>query len=189
MKIGEELLEIVQPGSPFDYLSIILLLDQMPRNCYRGDSALTAFTIFDPIALGVATRALELNIPTSPEIHYHFSRRMWFYVPLMHSESLSSHEKAAAEYERMAQDIENLITKSDVDETCDHRRYAARVVGEKVEEARGFAKVQTGYEKRHFDIIRKFGRYPHRNMALGREMTVEEREYLDNGGETFSSGS
>ena len=34
----------------------------------------------------------------------------------------------------------------------------------------------------HRDIVRRFGRFPHRNSILGRETTAEEREYLDNGG-------
>jgi len=40
------------------------------------------------------------------------------------------------------------------------------------------------YAKKHFDIIEKFGRYPHRNDVLGRESTPEELEYLKNA-ETF----
>ena len=34
------------------------------------------------------------------------------------------------------------------------------------------------YEKEHRDIIKRFGRYPHRNDALGRESTDEECEFL-----------
>ncbi len=34
----------------------------------------------------------------------------------------------------------------------------------------------------HRDIIAKFGRFPHRNAALGRETTVEEQAFLDSGG-------
>lgn len=35
------------------------------------------------------------------------------------------------------------------------------------------------YEKAHRDIIKRFGRYPHRNDVLGRPSTDEEREFLD----------
>jgi uncharacterized protein (DUF924 family) len=38
------------------------------------------------------------------------------------------------------------------------------------------------FAKRHRDIIRRFGRFPHRNPILGRPMTEEEQRYLDNGG-------
>jgi uncharacterized protein (DUF924 family) len=34
----------------------------------------------------------------------------------------------------------------------------------------------------HADIIRRFGRFPHRNAALGRTTTPAERDYLDNDG-------
>jgi uncharacterized protein (DUF924 family) len=34
----------------------------------------------------------------------------------------------------------------------------------------------------HRDIVRRFGRFPHRNAILGRPMTQEEEEYLANGG-------
>ncbi len=34
----------------------------------------------------------------------------------------------------------------------------------------------------HADIIRRFGRFPHRNAVLGRETTAEERAFLDAGG-------
>jgi uncharacterized protein (DUF924 family) len=34
----------------------------------------------------------------------------------------------------------------------------------------------------HRDIVRRFGRFPHRNSILGRSMTPDEQQYLDNGG-------
>jgi uncharacterized protein (DUF924 family) len=34
----------------------------------------------------------------------------------------------------------------------------------------------------HADIIRRFGRFPHRNAVLGRTTTVEEQAFLDSGG-------
>lgn len=34
------------------------------------------------------------------------------------------------------------------------------------------------YEKAHRDIIVRFGRYPHRNQALGRKSTPEELEFM-----------
>ena len=37
----------------------------------------------------------------------------------------------------------------------------------------------------HRDIIARFGRFPHRNAALGREPTEEETRWLAEGGETF----
>ena len=34
----------------------------------------------------------------------------------------------------------------------------------------------------HYDIVRRFGRFPHRNPILGRAMTAEEQRFLDEGG-------
>ncbi len=41
------------------------------------------------------------------------------------------------------------------------------------------------YARRHYDVIRRFRRFPHRNAILGRESTVEEREFLKQPGSGF----
>lgn len=41
------------------------------------------------------------------------------------------------------------------------------------------------FELRHKAIIERFGRYPHRNAALGRESTVEEQAFLRQPGSQF----
>ena len=38
------------------------------------------------------------------------------------------------------------------------------------------------YAKAHRDVIRRFGRFPHRNQALARVNTAEEQDWLDAGG-------
>jgi uncharacterized protein (DUF924 family) len=40
------------------------------------------------------------------------------------------------------------------------------------------------YAAQHADIIRRFGRFPHRNRILGRQTTPEEQAFLDAGGFT-----
>lgn len=42
-----------------------------------------------------------------------------------------------------------------------------------------------GFEHAHFDIIKKFGRYPHRNEILKRESTKEEIEFLKGPNSSF----
>jgi uncharacterized protein (DUF924 family) len=42
-------------------------------------------------------------------------------------------------------------------------------------------RIQLDYATKHRDIIRKFGRFPHRNVLLGRESTPEELEFLKGG--------
>lgn len=42
-----------------------------------------------------------------------------------------------------------------------------------------------GYARDHRDIVARFGRFPHRNEALGRENTPEEVAYLAEGGDRY----
>jgi uncharacterized protein (DUF924 family) len=42
----------------------------------------------------------------------------------------------------------------------------------------GFFEMARGYARHHFDIIARFGRFPHRNAILGRVSTPEEVEFL-----------
>ncbi len=35
------------------------------------------------------------------------------------------------------------------------------------------------YARKHYDVIARFGRFPHRNATLGRATTAEETEYLE----------
>lgn len=44
---------------------------------------------------------------------------------------------------------------------------------------------QIDYAVRHHAIIKKFGRFPHRNKLLGRVSTAEEQAFLAGGGDTF----
>jgi uncharacterized protein (DUF924 family) len=41
------------------------------------------------------------------------------------------------------------------------------------------------YAVRHWEIVRRFGRFPHRNVALGRASTPEELEFLQQPGSGF----
>jgi len=41
------------------------------------------------------------------------------------------------------------------------------------------------YARRHYEIIARFGRFPHRNAVLGRESTAEELEFLKEPGSSF----
>ena len=41
------------------------------------------------------------------------------------------------------------------------------------------------YARRHRDVIARFGRFPHRNAALGRETTPEEAAFLQEPGSSF----
>lgn len=189
MQSSAELLRIVQPTEPCDWLSLILLLDQIPRNCYRGASAHIAFTLFDPLGLGVAQAAAAAGIPdTVPQIRWQFAFRKWFGLPFEHSEDLAMHEECLAQCESMAKDVETLLAEKEEDVAGNdvYRRRAWRAVHKNEQGARAVAAAQIDFAKRHEVIIKRFGRYPHRNEALGRESTAEEREFLEAGGDTFS---
>ncbi|KAK1242280.1 hypothetical protein MKX07_000266 [Trichoderma sp. CBMAI-0711] len=196
---GNDIVYALQPTDSHDWLSLVLLLDQIPRNCFRGESSSAVFTYWDPMARDVALAALDRGIPDRwPEMRWRFACRTWFYVPLMHSEDAQLHELAVAKYQLLARDVESLLLtspekkkktngddeESDVDD--EHYRLAAqKVVQMNPDAAREYAQLNLGFEERHWAIVQRFGRYPHRNGVLGRETTEEEREYLDNGGDTF----
>ena len=50
-----------------------------------------------------------------------------------------------------------------------------------------YERFQTDYDYavRHRDIIARFGRFPHRNIILGRPSTDEELEFLTQPGSSF----
>lgn len=58
--------------------------------------------------------------------------------------------------------------------------YAERAV-EAPEAFAEMTRVMLDFATKHRDIIRKFGRFPHRNVMLGRESTPEEIEFLKDG--------
>jgi uncharacterized protein (DUF924 family) len=62
-------------------------------------------------------------------------------------------------------------------ETCVERMRSL----EAFEETRGL----TEWAVRHRDVIRRFGRFPHRNAALGRASTADELEFLERPGSRF----
>lgn len=183
---AQDIITIIQPQTPMDWLSLVLLLDQIPRNCYRGAEASICFRFFDPLAQQVAKAAFEKGIPDQePSTRWQFSYRSWFYMPLMHSETLSSHEIAVTKYENLARDINSLFDANTPGDEYEKR--AKEVVQREPEMAKMVATMGLEFEKKHMVLIQRFGRYPHRNKAMGREPTAEETEFLENGGDTFGS--
>ncbi|KAH8696210.1 hypothetical protein BGW36DRAFT_296761 [Talaromyces proteolyticus] len=184
---ADELLELTNPASSLDWLGVILLLDQITRNCYRGSESAVVFNVFDPLAREIALRAISRrDVVESPEIKFYLARRMWFGLPLMHSEDLKTHQAALRYFESMSQEVEDLI--NDIGESitlAEDGKKARAIFQQQPEAARQLLANQVSFEKKHLVIIEKFGRYPHRNAALGREPTAAEIEYLENGGEVF----
>lgn len=124
--------------TPTGALALILLLDQYPRNSFRGSPKMYAT---DVAARAAADRALAAGHDRQIEP----ALRRFVYLPFGHSELLADQERSVA---------------------------LAKTVGE--DDGR--------HAEHHRDIIRRFGRFPHRNPILGRAMRPEEQKYLDEGG-------
>lgn len=131
--------------TPRGRLALIILLDQFRRNIYRGTKE--AFAL-DKQALKICVEgAMEKKDSGLSPIE-----KVFFYMPLQHSESRKVQAKSVALYTRLAEAV-----------TPTYR--------ETFETIAQFAEL-------HADIVEAFGRFPHRNALLGRENTEEEAEYL-----------
>lgn len=139
-------------ATPSGTLALVLLLDQMARNIYRGEAK--AF-LGDPRALAIARETIARGIDRG----FGFQERRFLYVPFEHSESLADQDRAI-----------ELFT--DLMNGCDPA-------------FRQEAEEQLDYAHRHRVIIQRFGRYPHRNAALGRETTAAEAEFLKGPNSSF----
>ena len=85
--------------------------------------------------------------------------RSFLYMPFMHSEALADQERCIELFAQFARELP--------------------------ESERESARAQRQYAERHRDIVRRFGRFPHRNRLLGRESTPEEQEFLKQPGSAF----
>jgi uncharacterized protein (DUF924 family) len=121
----------------------LLLLDQFPRNLYRG-SAHSYATDGKARAIAHAAVAAGHDVAVEPAL------QVFFYMPFEHSEAL------------------------------DDQRRAVALIGALCERLGDPAPMH--WAVLHHDIVQRFGRFPHRNAALGRTTTEEERAFLDGGG-------
>lgn len=127
-------------------LALLILLDQFPRNIFRGDAR--AFS-GDAKALDVARHVIASGF----DQQWHPAERIFAYLPLEHSENLKDQEECLALMKTLAV----------FPETKDMHIWA----------------------EKHRVIIERFGRFPHRNAALGRPSTSEEIEFLKQPGSGF----
>jgi uncharacterized protein (DUF924 family) len=130
-------------------LARILLLDQFPRNLFRGQAEAFAG---DAQALALAERLVssgrDKNLPPI--------RRMFVFMPFEHDESPISQERSVALFAGLRREGQHPAFDYAYD-----------------------------YAERHRDIVARFGRFPHRNAALGRASTPEEIEFLEQPGSSF----
>jgi uncharacterized protein (DUF924 family) len=126
-------------NSPEGALALVIVLDQFPRNMFRGSARSFAA---DPLARATAERAIARGFDQQTAM----PERVFFYLPSEHSEALADQERAVA----------LIAATGDAD--------------------------QLKWAELHADIIRRFGRFPHRNAVLGRTTTPDEQAFLDGGG-------
>lgn len=120
-------------------LAEIIVLDQFSRQLHRGSPQAFAQ---DTMALALAQEAVanDADQAIAPE------RRMFLFMPFMHSESLLIQQEGCKHFEQFGPDMLKFMT--------DHR-----------------------------DTIARFGRFPMRNVALGRTSTADEIAYMEAQGE------
>ena len=119
-------------------LGLMLLLDQFPRNVFRGTGHMHAT---DPLARMFARQAVAAGQDRQVEQ----ALRLFFYLPFAHSEDPADQAESLRLHHALGREGEK------------------HAIG-------------------HADIIRRFGRFPHRNRLLGRVTTPEEAEFLREGG-------
>ena len=125
--------------TPEGSLALLILLDQFPRNVFRGTGH--AFAT-DPLARHFAVMAVDGGQDHAVENDL----RRFFYLPFQHHEDRVSQDRQLALFQRME--------RPDDDRWAEH----------------------------HHRVIATFGRFPHRNRALGRETTLQEQAFLDEDG-------
>jgi uncharacterized protein (DUF924 family) len=124
-------------SQPDGALALLILLDQLPRNAWRGSGHMFAT---DGKALALARAAVEAGFDRRLDD----AMRAFFYMPFMHSEAMADQVRCV----ELCADL------------ADNLRFALL----------------------HQDIIARFGRFPHRNRALGRATSPDEQRFLDEGG-------
>ena len=125
--------------------AFIIVLDQFSRMIYRNRPE--AFKQ-DAKALEACLWGLERDYDRSLRP----AERMFFYMPLEHSENLEMQKKSVALY---AQLMENAPLSIDTHTSQAHQ-----------------------FALQHCQIIERFGRFPQRNRILGRASTPAELEFL-----------
>ncbi|OGA28612.1 MAG: hypothetical protein A3I01_19380 [Betaproteobacteria bacterium RIFCSPLOWO2_02_FULL_65_24] len=133
-------------STPYAALALVIVLDQFPRNMFRGQPQ--AFDT-DPLALAAARRLVERGFDRV----YLPVERGFAYLPFEHCEDLACQRRALALFGSLAA----------------YRDCAGTI----------------DYARRHYEIIARFGRFPHRNELLGRPSTPEEIEFLRQPGSGF----
>jgi uncharacterized protein (DUF924 family) len=87
------------------------------------------------------------------------SERSFLFMPYMHSEDIDMQERSVALFTELAANAPS--------------------------ELRGSMVAAVQYAEKHREIVARYGRFPHRNTALGRESTPEEIAFIAQPGSGF----
>jgi len=103
---------------------------------------------FDHLALQAAKMAVDKQHDQALSL----THRIFIYMPYEHSESILDQEQSL-----------NLFSS---------------IIKDAPEEGKGIANLPYEYAKEHYDVIKKFNRFPHRNIILFRNSSEDEIEFL-----------
>ncbi|WP_420468673.1 DUF924 family protein [Panacagrimonas sp.] len=107
----------------------------------------------------IARRWLAKGCRSGLDLQLRPIQRVFFYLPLEHSEDLTDQDRCVSLFQ-------NLLDAA----PAPHRDLYAGYLD---------------YAEAHRKVIRRFGRFPHRNAILGRPSTPEEIEFLRQPGSSF----
>jgi len=110
---------------------------------------------FDPLGREAALSAIARGFDRD----LHPVQAAFLYLPLEHAEDVEMQERSVQLYAALGERAPGQI-RAQFDQYSE-------------------------YARRHRDVIRRFGRFPHRNGMLERPSTPEEVAYLESGGDTF----
>ncbi|HXV27576.1 MAG TPA: DUF924 family protein [bacterium] len=110
---------------------------------------------YDMLAQNLCLKELE----NKTDNKLHPLERVFFYLPLEHAENLEMQKLSVACFRQLARESTPALKKAII-EFCD-------------------------YAVKHFKIIQKFGRFPHRNAILNRPSTPREIAFLKKSGSSF----
>lgn len=150
-KYGEDFSEVIAgkraswAESARGCLCLILFYDQFSRCFYRHSAKAFAY---DSLAQSLCLEGIEHGQDQTLTL----IERVFFYMPLVHSEHSEHQEKSI--------------------------RLFQQLVGLSMQETTQVYQLFLAYAYAHFRVIKEFGRFPQRNILLGRQSTQAEEAFL-----------
>ena len=138
--------------TPRGRLALIIVVDQFSRNIHRGTPGAFAQ---DALARRLCVEGLAAGIDQELGL----LERVFFYLPLEHSEDRADQARSVAVYESLTQAAPDAL--------------------------RDLFELYGQFAVDHRRVVDRFGRFPHRNAILGRASTSEEAAFLEQPGSSF----